>query len=160
MFEHLGRHVDWGAHTGARHLARLSEVLGETEVTNFEYLLVDQDVGCFEVAVDDAELVEFLEAPGHLADDVEGHFLVDLASHAKPFEVSPRAVLQYEVDVVLRVYDLVELDDVGMLQLLHDRYLIVQRFLEVAITADELLLDSLDGHLASLITHCLIHLPE
>ena len=47
-----------------------------------------------------------------------------------------------------------------MLQLLHDRYLIVQRFLEVSITADQLLLYSLDGHLAPLITHCLINLTE
>lgn len=160
MLEHLGRHVNGRAHAGPRHFARIPEELGETEVANFENLLVHEDVGGLEIAVDDAELAELFETAGHLADDVEGHFLVDFASHAEALEVSSRAVLHDEIDVVLRVNDFVELDDVGVLKLLHDCDFIVKRLFQVTIAADQLLLHSLYRHLAPFVTHCLVNLAK
>lgn len=82
MFQHLWRHVDRSTHTGPCHFACLSKKFCKTEIANFENLLMDQDVGCFQVTMDDAKFAELLEAFSNLAYDVKGEFLIDLSSHA------------------------------------------------------------------------------
>ena len=106
MLKNLGRHIDGRAYASTGHSAPFPEEFSEAEVAYLEDFPVDQHVGSLEIAVDDSELTELLEALGDLADDDEGGVLGGPAGGAVALEISPRAVLHDEVDIVLRVDDL------------------------------------------------------
>lgn len=110
--------------------------------------------------MNDAEFVQFLESLCNLPDDIESHLLIDLSCRAKTFEIATRTILHDEIDIVLCVDHLVELDYVGMTEFLHDGDFIVEGFFEIAIAADELLLDSLYGDLSALVAYCFVDLTE
>lgn len=121
---------------------------------------MNQYVRSFQVPVDDAKLVQLFKSFDDLPNDIEGHFFIDFFVHAEAFKVSAWAVLHDEIDIVLGVYDLIEFDNVGMFQFLHDCNLVVQRLFQVTIAADEFLFDSLDGYLAAFIADRLVDLSE
>jgi len=52
--KNLWSHVDWAAHTGFEHLrAKVVHIFGESEISDLVDAIVDEDVGWFQVSVDD-----------------------------------------------------------------------------------------------------------
>ena len=89
------------------------------EIRDFgRVLLVEQNVLGLEVAVQNAQRVDVLDAPANVAED-EGHLLV--AESALPLHVveqgALRRVLQHQVDEVAFAQDLVQADDVFVVEL-------------------------------------------
>lgn len=95
-----------------------------------------------------------------MTEDVEGHLFSDFSGGTVSLQISSGAKLHHQVDVVRSSYDLIKFNDVGMLQLLHDADLVVQRLFEVAVGDDQFLIDFLDGHLPALVTGGLVDLTE
>lgn len=86
---------------------------GKTEVRDLDLAVCEEDVGGFEVAVDDAEAVDATITVDDLREDVDGlalgHLLVLLDEAG---EVSSVAELGDDAGVGLEGDDFVELDDV------------------------------------------------
>ena len=75
---------------------------------------MQQDIGWFDVSVDDASFVQVMQALQNHFYDGYGFFLVDfLLFLDESVEVSLVAELGYDVGVVLGLVDVVELHDVG-----------------------------------------------
>jgi hypothetical protein len=75
--------------------------------------------------MNDAKLTKLLEALSNLAYDVKGQFLIDFSCHAISLEISSRTILHNQVNIILRVDDFIELDDIRVFKLLHDGDLVV-----------------------------------
>jgi len=62
LAQHLGRHVDRSTHTGSCHPGIFCKEFSKPEVTYFEYPFMDEDVGWFQIAVDNSDLDELLKS--------------------------------------------------------------------------------------------------
>lgn len=147
--QHLRRHVVGRADDGAHFALALGEVSGEAEVDDFGFALfggaLKEEVFGFEVAVDDAELVEVADAVEYFLHDACAHGLGDAAFADDVFEeLAARAQLHDDVQVALVVEGLVELDDVGMVDLSQSADLIDE---QLHVDVDRVLVDGLHREL-------------
>jgi len=112
-------------------LGPLLVVLGKPKVSNFVGLVLDEDVGGFQIPVDDRMLVEIPVAPHELLEDDEalrlGQFLTLLQDILEGAFV---AELLEEIDVIGRLLDVIEFDDVVVFDGLHDLYLVFKGVVE------------------------------
>ena len=92
-----------------------------------------ENVGRFQIAVNNPEFVHFFKAFGYLPDDIEGSLLVDFAGGTEALQIPTGAKLHNQINVVACSDNIVKFDYVGVLQLLHDVDLVVQRLLQVAV---------------------------
>ncbi len=95
-----------------------------------------KNVSWFQIAVNDSKFVHFLEPLSNLLENIQGSFFVDFACRAITLEISTGTILHDEVDVIGSGDDLIEFNYIGVLQLLHDIDLIVQRLFKVPIRDD------------------------
>ena len=120
-FTHLRSGV---ARAAARCLQRrpwLVEV-AQSEVDDLQGLIVvDEQVLRFQVPVADAQLVNIVDARNELLEVLAGLLLLQLlVLHDEVEELTALDELHHEVEVLLRLNDLVDLHDVWMVQLLED----------------------------------------
>ena len=99
----MGGHVDGTANAGFEHLgAKVVDVLGEAEVSDFVGALVDEDVGRFEVPVDDFLADEFCEAGEDLAHNIEDLVLLEFFAFHELLEITVFAELGDDVETIFR----------------------------------------------------------
>lgn len=116
----------WGgvARAAARCLQRVSRLVqvAESEVHDLQRpIVVDQQVLRLEVPVADAELVDVVDARDELLEVLAGLlFLQPLVLHDLVEELAAFHELHHQVQVLLGLDDLVDLHDVGVVQLLED----------------------------------------
>lgn len=119
----LRSHSEGGSKFGVGHL---EATFGEAEVTDDDYVIMEEDIGELEVSMHNLVAVETLEATHNLLEEVDGPLflqeLVGLVS-AVVFEIAVIAVLDYEVVVVSALEELEEMHDVGVVDHVHDTYL-------------------------------------
>lgn len=90
---------------------------GEPEVEEFELAAVlNEDVGRFEIAVDNASVVGVRESAGHLASEFEGFGVFERASFQERGERFTTKILEHEKRRALPVAKGVDGDDVGMME--------------------------------------------
>lgn len=133
--EDFWAHVHGTAHQRLVDLVQLRAllvVLGEPEICDLVGLILDEDVGGLEVAMDDGVLVQVLVPSDELLDDDNclglGQFFPLLQHILKRALV---AQLLEEVDVVGGFLDIVEFYDVVILDGLHDLDLILERLVKL-----------------------------
>jgi hypothetical protein len=130
--QNFGGHVERGAEHGVRKLL-IGEKLGEAEVSDFDFAVVHEDVGEFEIAVHDLVLVECLEGIEDLDEELdrfllgEGLVLLEVLG-----EVALVAVFEDEVEIVGSLLDVVELDDVSIIAGLEHLDFVLEEFQELA----------------------------
>ena len=106
-------------------------ILGESKICDFVGLVLDEDIGGFEVPVDDGVLVQVLIAADELLDDDNGLGLWQfLALFENVLEAALVAQLLEEVDVVGGLLHVIQLHDVLVLDRLHNLDLVLQRLVE------------------------------
>lgn len=124
------------------------EELGKAKVSKFVSLVLDEDVGGFEVPVDDRVLMQVAIATDELFDDDEsfrlGHFL---AFFEYVLEGAFVAELLEKIDVIRRLLDIVKFDDVRVFDGLHDLDLVFEGLVEfLGVLLDVGSGDSFDCH--------------
>eukprot|EP00760_Papus_ankaliazontas_P023561 PhM_4_TR2067/c4_g1_i1/m.99921 len=124
--------------------------VGESEITDLEVVIaVKQEVLGLEVAVGDALLVAVVRAEHELLEELPRRGLVEpLRGDNAVEELAAGDELKHKVDVVGRLQHLPELDDVLVLQHLHDGDLALQLLLHVLLGELGLVHD-LDGPLVA-----------
>jgi hypothetical protein len=117
----LGGHVEGGAEDGAGHGHGVGDELGDAEVGDLQApVRGDEEVGGFDVAVDDALGVGVVEAFGSLAEELEddggsgGADLVEQGGESAPGDVLHGDEGDGFAGAHFGVADLVDGDDVGM----------------------------------------------
>mmetsp|Transcript_53227 Transcript_53227/g.84892 ORF Transcript_53227/g.84892 Transcript_53227/m.84892 type:complete len:201 (-) Transcript_53227:185-787(-) len=158
--QHLRSHVVRSACLGGGKLPR-AEAFGEAEVDQLQIGLLNgsatlcqQPVFRFQITVHDTIDVHVIHRPQHLLHTIGGHLFGELAIGHNPVkELSARAQLQHQVDISLIVERLLQSHNVGVVQQLHDRHLL----LKLLRVFDELLVDRLDSSpLSSILVHALL----
>ena len=126
-------------------------------------VLVEEDVFGFDVAVDDGGIpgVQVGDCLDDLPDHLLGGAFIELALPVQlGEELAVGRELEDEVDVLSVVEGVVELNDVVVVELPTDLYLVVQLRYHV-LHLHLLLRNALEGELlASLLVHCAIHHSE
>ncbi len=116
----LGRHVVGCPQDGsrARELSRSSDRLGDTEVgEDHATILIDHDVGRFDVPMDHSAPVSVAEGEGSLAQDVPHLRYREWASARQLLERVAGDVLHHDVDESRLAFDSVDRNDVRVIQL-------------------------------------------
>ena len=140
----FGGHVEGRPQNGVAQKV-VADDFGKTEIRDFDVLVVEQNVGQFEIAVHDFVLADFSEALQNLQKEIHGLlFRKSLLLLQEVLQVSLVAVLQHQVDVVLGLFDVDEFDDEGAVQDLQDFDFALQE-LELAL-GESALFDHFDGH--------------
>ena len=139
------RSTDDGVH--ALNFLLLREALGEAEIDQLDLgvlgSVVHEEVLRLQVSMDNAVSVQVLDSADHLAHDIGGVALSEpLRGNDAVKEFSTLAVLHNNVDITVIDVALIELDNVGVVDLLQNGEL----FLEKSnILGDVLTKDGLDG---------------
>lgn len=134
----LGSHGDRRAELGVGHFAA---GLREAEVSDDDLSVVHEDVRELEVAVHDLLSPEHFEAFHDLPQELHGFafgedvvfFLLHVA-----FEVASVAELQHHVVVVVGLEELEEVQDVWVVDFVHDVDLLVEQRAELGVLVDVL----------------------
>ena len=82
-------HVDGSAYKGPGHLTSLPKELSEPKIAYFERLFIDENVGWFEVSMNNPESDHLLKAFDDLCDNFIGRFFVDFAGGAVTLQIAP-----------------------------------------------------------------------
>ena len=139
------RCTDDGVH--ALNFLLLREALGKTKINQFDLGVlggvVHKEVLRLQVSMDNAVSMQMLDSTDHLAHDIGGVALGEpLSSDDTVKKLSALAVLHNDVDITVIDVALIELDNVGVVNLLENGEL----FLEKSdILSDVLTEDGLDG---------------
>lgn len=159
--DHLGRGVARTAAGGLEALAMLVEV-GQTEINELDrVVVVQQQVLWLEITMHNAKLVNILDS----ADDLLIHLgsLVLLKSpilHDVLKQLTARAILHDEVQVVMVLNHLVQLDNLRVTHLLQDGDLTIDP-LNVRMVLDLVLFENLDSYfVAGHYVRTLLHFTE
>lgn len=112
VVEHLRGHVQRGAEHGLSEVV-LAEDLAEAEICDFGDSVVAEDIGEFEISVQDLVVEEVVEPIDDFAENLDGFFLCEVFSFLDVgVEVAVVAVLEDEVVIVGGLLHIVEFDDV------------------------------------------------
>lgn len=128
----FGGHVVGGADAGAGQVLVLVEDLGDAKISEFHFFVKDKDVGCFEVAVENALVVHVEDGECNLCGPLENPFLLNSPASVVFFllydelvHVSPGAILHDDVEFLSLLDALTVGDDVDVFELLEKLNLIV-----------------------------------
>lgn len=125
-FEDLRGHVDGWTHHGLGHIVFFEELLAETKICQFHDAVVEEDVGGFEISMQDVFCVEFFKGAPELQENLEGFsfckFSLGLDVLCKSAAV---AELVDQIVVVGSSEHLNELDDVDMVDFAEDGDLVI-----------------------------------
>lgn len=105
-----------------------------------------QHVGRLEIAMDDSLFDDLFHALHQLREDADTFFLIRLLLTQVCFQIAILAELCHDVDAVSSQHHLLELHDVGMVELLQNLDLRFDGFLEILIGVDHLLVYLLYGN--------------
>lgn len=143
LLEDLWGHVEGSAHDGLHHCLLAVEALRESEVAQLAGAVLEEDVGWFEVSVDDAILMQVLGAIHNIPEEPLGLPFAYLLPPLQQFEeIAIVAELSDYVHVIGSLVDIVESYDVVVADLLHDVDLGLDVFDVVGI-GEDLLVDHL-----------------
>ena len=123
--EDLGRHIQRSSHDRLQDsFFAVLEISREAEVTDFECAVGDEDIGWFEVSVDDILVVHILKASEDVPEEFHCFLLGELLLLLEiGSEVSLCAELGDDIHVVVGLVDVQQFDYVVVLHLLHYLYL-------------------------------------
>lgn len=94
----------------------VDELLGEAEISDFDHTILEQNIGGFEIAVDDLVHGEHLHPAHYLREDGHGLCLLQPAPGLDQLCECPLgAVLEEEVEVIFCFFDIDQVDDVVVL---------------------------------------------
>ncbi len=140
----LGCHVEGRSQHGGSVVFSVEE-FGEAKVSNFDIVVMEQDVGKLEIAMHDFMFNEGLEASENLAKIPDNRMLIDtfklfdFAEH-----VTAITVLKNEIVVVGGFFEGIEFHDVGIVASFEDFNFVFEQLIEFAL--DSLALDSFDSN--------------
>ena len=116
-FENLRGHVNRRSYTGFVHLAHLLQVLGKTEVTYFEGVLIYQYVGWLQISMHDIQFDYLHKSAQDLAQNLQSLLLVQLPGPQVLPQIPVFTELCDNVDVVGGQHHILEVDYVRMVEL-------------------------------------------
>ena len=98
------------------HEFRVDELLGKAEIRDFDHAFLEQNIGGFEIAVDDLVHGQHLHPAHDLREDGHGLRLLQPAPRLDQLcERALGAVLEEEIEVVFCLFDVDEVHDVVVL---------------------------------------------
>lgn len=109
------------------------EDFGESEIGNFDNTVVSENIGEFQVSVDDFVFVKMVEAMNQFAHDTDSLILYEIFFLFQiRVKVPIITILQDQVVIVVGFLHIIELDNVGALTAFEDLDFALKQLLELA----------------------------
>lgn len=141
--EEFGSHRNWRPELGGGHVGSR---LGESEISDDDTVIIQENVGQFEISMHNLVLVEFLESIHNLHQEINTLlFSETLVLLNVILNISIVAVVNNEVVIVSGLKIFVEMKNIWMLNFAHDSHFRVEKSSQLGVLVDFLLGDGFDG---------------
>jgi hypothetical protein len=141
----LRGHVERCSNNGFEEGILALHTFRKAKIADFALISPEEDIGWLQITVNDAIIVEVLDALHDLLQEVNGFILTEPPLLLEVVVEIIVAELGNDVHVVIGLEDIVEVDNVLMTHLLHDLDLGVE-VLEVEVTGEDALIDNFHSH--------------